>query len=161
MNHDIQVRLSFLSRVIRKEIKHLRYSEQRAFNQPFDVERARSLMVDETLAESVEAYTSRFCRLQDTLGDKLLPTWLTALGERTGAVIDNLDKAEKLGMLRSADEWLTIRQLRNQMIHEYVESPEILANALETAHRYQQELIAFGQSVLSDMENRGVLSAGQ
>ena len=48
--------------------------------------------VDET--ERVEAFVSRFGRLQDTLGDKLLPLYLQALGERRGATIDNLDRAE-------------------------------------------------------------------
>ncbi|MEQ9394231.1 hypothetical protein [Haliea sp.] len=30
-------------------------------------------------------------------------------------------KAEKLGWLDSADEWMTFRKLRNQMVHEYIE----------------------------------------
>jgi hypothetical protein len=33
----------------------------------------------------------RFSRLQDTIADKLLPLFLVALGEKTGAVKDNLD----------------------------------------------------------------------
>jgi len=41
------------------------------------------------LAEQVEAFVSRFGRLQDNLGDKLLPELLTALGEKTSVVIDH------------------------------------------------------------------------
>lgn len=40
-----------------------------------------------------------FWRLQDTIGDKLIPALLRALGEPQGAVIDNLDRAERLGWL--------------------------------------------------------------
>ncbi len=90
----------------------------------------------------MEAFVGRFGRLQDTVGDKLLPTLLTALGEKTGAAIDNLDRAERLGLLKSADEWMTMRNHRNQMIHEYIEDPVILCSALQTGHVFVPELIA-------------------
>lgn len=157
MNANQAERLRFLQRVVTKEIKHLTYSSKRVFVKPFTVERAKSLADDEALAEKVEAFVSRFSRLQDTVGDKLLPAWLTALGETTGATIDNLDKAEKLGFLNSADKWLEIRQLRNQMVHEYIESPEILANAVDAACRYQAELIGFANAMLDDARNRGLI----
>jgi hypothetical protein len=44
------------------------------------------------------------------VGDKLLPLLLRAIGEKTGAAIDNLDKAEHLGWLES-DAWVTMREL--------------------------------------------------
>lgn len=153
----LRQRLSFLGRVVRKEIQHLNYSEQRAFAKPITIDKVRSMATDEAFAERVEAYTSRFCRLQDTVGDKLLPSWLTALGEQPRAAIDNLDKAERLGVLESADQWLMIRQLRNQMVHEYIEVPEILANALEAAHSYQPALIRCANAILTDLEKRELL----
>ncbi|WP_018716289.1 hypothetical protein [Arhodomonas aquaeolei] len=52
----------------------------------------------------MEAFVSRFAHLQDTLGDKLLPAYLAALGERKGALLDNLDRAERLELVPSADE---------------------------------------------------------
>ena len=51
-------------------------------------------------------------------------------------VIDNLDRAERLGIIASADEWMTMHSLRNQMIHEYVENPLVLTNALQTGHAF-------------------------
>lgn len=154
MNKNLVERLAFLQRVVTKEIKHLEYSSMQVFKEPLTVERVALLATDEDLAEKVEAFTSRFSRLQDTVGDKLLPAWLNALGEQTGAAIDNLDKAEKLGVLASANQWLEIRQLRNQMIHEYIESIEVLTNALQAAHGYQQELINLAQAILGDVKNR-------
>ncbi len=158
MTNSLEERLAFLQRVIDKEVRHLRYSSARVFDRPFDAERAESLASDEALAERVEAFASRFCRLQDTVGDKLLPLWLQALGEKRGAVIDNLDKAEKLGALRSADRWLEIRQTRNQMIHEYIESAQVLTDALNAAHDYQDQIIAFANAMLSDAMKRGFIS---
>lgn len=43
----------------------------------------------------------RFGRLQDTLGDKLLPLLLSLLGEKVSSAIDNLDRAERLGFIES------------------------------------------------------------
>lgn len=96
-------------------------TDQRLFGDPFTPERAGQLESDPDLAERVEAFVGRFGRLQDTVSDKLLPVLLVALGETPAAAIDNLDRAERLGLIVSADEWMTMRKLRNQMVHEYVE----------------------------------------
>jgi uncharacterized protein with HEPN domain len=67
---------------------------------------------------------------------------LTALGEKTSAAIDNLDRAERLGLLISVDEWMTMRNLRNQIVHEYIEDPVIFLIALQTGHALVPALIA-------------------
>jgi len=121
----------------------------------FTTERARLLETDAEMAERVEAFVGRFGRLQDTLGDKLLPLLLAALGETPAATIDNLDKAERLHLVDSVDDWLAMRKLRNQMVHEYVEDPEILANALQAAHGFAAVLIATADRMLGEIESRG------
>lgn len=157
MTNNHQERFVFLNRVVNKEIQHLRFSATRVFDQALDVERAATLANDEAFAERVEAFASRFCRLQDTVGDKLLPLWLQALGEKRGAVVDNLDKAEKLGMLETADRWLAIRQTRNQMFHEYIEPAQVLADELNAAHDYQEQIISFAKAMLTDAKKRGLI----
>lgn len=69
-------RLLFLVRVVKKEITHLDYSYHKIFKLPLTLARISSLDRDLEFAEQLEAFTSRFCRLQDSLGDKLLPAWL-------------------------------------------------------------------------------------
>jgi len=61
-------RLKFLTRVVKKEIQHLKYSADKVFSKPFTVAIAKQLNGNEQLAEQVEAFSSRFCRLQDTIG---------------------------------------------------------------------------------------------
>lgn len=134
-------RLQFLARVVRKECNHLATTDQRLFGAAFTLEQAARLEEDQELAERVEAFVGRFGRLQDTVGDKLLPLLLTALGERPAAVIDNLDRAERLGLIKSADHWMVMRNLRNQMVHEYVEDPVVLTSALQTGHAFVPGLI--------------------
>ena len=151
----IGLRLQFLTRVVRKECRHLITTDQRLFGIPFTPERATQLETDSALAEQVEAYVGRFGRLQDTLGDKRLPLLLTALGEKPAAAIDNLDKAERLGLLDSADAWLGMRKLRNQMVREYVEDLTLLASALQTAHDFVPALVAVTETLIAEIEGRG------
>lgn len=151
----IALRLQFLVRIIHKECKHLTTSDQRLFADLFTLEQAIRLEEDPDLAERVEAFVSRFGRLQDTIGDKLLPLLLTALGEKPAAAIDNFDRAERLELLTSADEWMTMRHLRNQMVHEYVEDPVILSSALQTGHNFVPALIATAEKMCTEIERRG------
>jgi hypothetical protein len=103
----------------------------------------------------VDAFVSRFGRLQDTVGDKLLPQYLNAVGEPTGAAIDNLNRMEKLGFIQSAEAWVMIRDMRNQMIHEYIEDLDILVNALNKGHDAVKMLVSDAQCILQDLESRG------
>jgi hypothetical protein len=152
---DPKPRLAFLTRVVRKACRHLLTTDQRLFDQPFSAERAETLEADPDRAERVEAFVGRFGRLQDTVGDKLLPALLAALGETPGPAIDNLDRAERLAWVDSADTWMAMRKLRNQMVYEYVEDPALLSSALETAHGYVPRLIAIAERLASEAQGRG------
>jgi hypothetical protein len=112
------------------------------FAEPFTIERARQIAEDETLSERVDAFVSRFGRLQDTIGDKLLPAYLAAHGERVATFIENLDRAERLGLIDDAQAWFDMRKLRNQMVHEYIEDPAVLASALQAGHDFVPALVA-------------------
>lgn len=54
--------------------------------------------------------------------------------EEAGAVLEKLDRAEKPGLLASADDWLAERKLRKLMVHEYMDHPKTLHMALHAAH---------------------------
>lgn len=83
----------------------------------------------------------------DTAGDKLLPALLVCLGEPVGSVIDNLDRAARLGLLTgSSDDWIAARTLRNRMVHEYIRNPATLAEAVTAAHEAVPMLRAFVQA---------------
>lgn len=154
-NKHTALRLQFLARVVSKECRHLISTDQRLFDTPFSIGRAEQLETDPELSERVEAFVGRFGRLQDTIGDKLLPTLLVALGETPAAAIDNLNRAERLGLLDSVEEWMTMRQLRNQMVHEYVEDLTVLTSALQTGHDFVPAIIAVANKLLAEIERRG------
>ena len=148
-------RFHFLARVLRKECTHLAGTDARLFATPFTESTAAALEHDPILAERVEAFVGRFGRLQDSLGDKLLPLLLRGLGERPGAFVDNLDRAERLGLVESADNWLAMRKLRNQMVHEYIEDNAVLVNALNAGHHFVPTLIATAERMIKEAEARG------
>jgi hypothetical protein len=148
-------RLRFLVQVIGKECRHLETTDRRLFGVPMTPERASSLADDPDLAERVEAFVGRFGRLQDTLADKLLPTLFAALGEPAGAQIDNLDRAERLGWIESTDQWMAIRQLRNQMVHEYMEDMMLLASALQSGHDFVATLLRAANAMAGQLTSRG------
>ncbi len=152
-------RMAFLFRVVGREADHLRITTERVFARPMTVERAAGLGADIDDAERVEAFVARFSRLQDTLGDKLLPVVLTALGEPVGAVIDNLDRAERLGLIPGADDWMAARRLRNRMVHEYVEDPALLADALRMGHAQVAMLLFAEAGFRTEAVRRGWVGA--
>ena len=112
-----------------------------------DSERAGTLRHDIDLAERVDAFAARFGRLQDTVGDKLLPLVLAWLSEPVGPAIDNLARAERLGWIDSAADWIECRQLRNFMIHESVRDMAVLAVALTRGHLAVSLLAAAAQRI--------------
>ena len=150
-------RLRFLVRIVRKQIKLLHRSDQTLFSSIQKPWSLAELESDDLLANAVETFVARFGRLQDILGDKLLPRLLKALGENPSSFVDNLDLAEKLGWMESVSDWLSMRALRNQMIHEYLEDLHILKIALEKAHAFVPKIIQVANNLIQEINRRGWL----
>jgi hypothetical protein len=76
----------------------------------------------------------RFTKLQDALGLRLVPATLAALSEpfEGWPMIDRLNRLEKLGLL-DVDQWLSWRETRNRLAHEYPDQPETRFAAIEAA----------------------------
>lgn len=137
-----QLRLLSLLEVVRREAVWLMRAQKRLFAYPLDPAWFAGLEQDDAASETLEAFVSRFARLQDNLGDKLIPACLRALAERTGSALDNLNRAEKLGLLWSTQDWLAARTLRNRMVHEYQPAPEDLLQALQAARQLVPQFVA-------------------
>ena len=143
-------RLAFLLETVVLEAEHLQAIDQRLFAEAFTTQRAATLRDDAMLAERLDAFIARFARLQDTAGYKLLPALLNRLGEPVASVIDNLDRAARLGLLSQTSEtWIAARPLRNRMVHEYILNPALLAEAVNQAHEAVPMLVDFVQACVS------------
>jgi hypothetical protein len=123
-------RLIFLMETVEREGQHLRVTTQRLFHRPIDRTWVEALEHDIALAERLDAFVARFGRMQDTLGDKLIPELRRQLLETPGSALDNLNRMEKLGLLASVRDWVEARNLRNRLVHEYQRDADELAGAL-------------------------------
>ena len=143
-------RLLFLADVVMLEARYLAQTDGRLFVRPLAAEDIDRLPLDPDLAERVDAFVARFGRLQDTLAGTLLPRLLESQLEPLGSVLDNLNRAERRGWIRSSADWAELRTLRNRMIHEYVRDRQQLVDALNAAH-----------SGVADLVNAAALMAAQ
>lgn len=93
-----------------------------------------SIESDVGLRQLTDQILFRFMKLQDTLGERLIPATLDALAEPYEAwpMRDRIDRLEKLGFL-DVESWLRWRELRNRLAHEYPD---------ESALRHAQLLAA-------------------
>ena len=127
-------RLAALMGIAQREGALLLQTDTRLFSKPFTASELPLWLEQPDFSERTDAFVARFGRLQDLLGDKWLPAWLRAMQEPQGAVLENLDRAEKLDLIDSADQWLAVRKLRNLMVQEYLEQAQALHAALLAAH---------------------------
>lgn len=70
--------------------------------------------------ESFEALTSRFARTSDILTQKVIKTLFSLMQEHPKTFLDTANLVEKVEIINNADDLLNIRELRNQIAHEYV-----------------------------------------
>jgi hypothetical protein len=127
--------------VVAHEASHLAYSLARLSEELITAGWVEALETQPELAERLEAFVSRYGRMQDTIAAKLLPRLLLAQAETPGSQLETLNRAERLGVLESVEAWLEARTLRDRLVHEYVEDEDQLARDLELALNYARMLI--------------------
>lgn len=99
----------------------------------------------------LEALTSRFARMSDLFTQKVLKTIDAIEGTVPGTVRDRLLQAEKNRIIESADTFMEIRKVRNQIAHEYemdalndiylfaFNNASLLIGAIKTAKEYSRK----------------------
>ena len=80
----------------------------------------------------VDQYIFRFAKYQDLIGSKLFKHILLIEGEdvENMSFKDLFNKAEKLGIARDWEKWFELRQIRNEISHDYPVLYEEAVNAL-------------------------------
>ncbi len=97
-----------------RSLKTLRYS----FSKCSSIKETDAYNLNEQ--ESFEALTSRFARTSDILTQKILKTTFALIQENPKTFLDAANLLEKIEIVDHADNLLNIRELRNQIAHEYV-----------------------------------------
>lgn len=149
-------RLLWTLDIVQREGGHLLYSWASLFagDKIITKEWVTALDNDPEEAVRLEAFVSRFARMQDTLADKLIPRWLEVLAESPRSQIENLNRAERLGVIESTENWLIARKLRNRLVHEYLRDAGAFAEALNQANSAALMLVASYNSLREDLVRR-------
>jgi len=143
-----------LLEITEKEVFYFQQSKIRVINSNIDTKWIEVLDQNPQHSEMLDAFVARFSRLQDTIGDKLLPAILKLNLESVGSQLDNLFRAEKLGWIDSADQWIELRGLRNSIFHECMTSPEKLLSALKKVIHLSDMLIKTQNLLVSNFKNK-------
>ncbi len=102
--------------------------------------------------ESFDSLTSKFNRTSDLFTQKILRTIWILLHEPFAPFIDRMNLCEKTGILRSADQMIGIRDMRNQIAHEYI--PEALRELVPEVIELTQQLVENIHCTLEFLEKR-------
>lgn len=83
--------------------------------------------------KTIDAFIYRFTKVQDRMGEKFFSLVLQNLYEFKSnmALIDVLNRLEKLELLDSADKWIEFRKLRNTLTHEYPDNEDEIMEAIK------------------------------
>jgi len=102
--------------------------------------------------ESFDSLTSKFARTSDIYIQKILRGTWVLLHEPYAPLIDMLNKSEKTGIIYSADKLLEIRELRNQIAHEYIP---------ETVHELVKEVIELYPTLQKNIKHTKTFITGR
>lgn len=112
-----------LTALLKKEIKILKEAGlifKRSFEMCQEISYKKKYGIEEL--DHFEALTSRFARLSDLLVQKIFRVIDELELEPYGTARDRINRAEKKGLIESADVFVNIRLLRNEIAHEYLSS---------------------------------------
>ena len=70
--------------------------------------------------ESLDALTSKFARVSDIFTQKVLKSLVLLTREDAPTFVDRMNLCEKLGVISSSADLIEVRDLRNQIAHEYL-----------------------------------------
>lgn len=106
----------------------------------------------------LELLTSRFAKLQDTIGQKVFPLLLILVREdiQNKTFIDRLNKLEKIGALKSVAFWDTLRDIRNSIAHEYPDDPALMSHRLNLCQQKAKELVTYWDYLKKFMSDKHI-----
>jgi len=89
--------------------------------------------IEKEMLRILDQIAYRFAKLQDSMGEKVLPLILELAQEPVPDNVtfaEKLNRLERIGAIPSACEWKQFRVVRNALAHEYPEDPELRASAI-------------------------------
>lgn len=117
---------------------------------PLSIENLAQLPLDKIAF--LDMLTMRFGKLQDVIGAKIFSLILEALGEDAPALIDKLNKLEKLGYIQNVNWWMDLREIRNQVMHDYPDDYAAILSHLSILTIRAEELLIFWKELKNKID---------
>ena len=95
--------------------------------------------------DALETLVSRFARTTDLIIHKVFRSIDRVELEDGGTLLDVVNRAEKRGLIPSAEQIRLIKDLRNQIVHEY--SSDFIFDVLEDLFAYIPQLFEIADSI--------------
>jgi len=120
---------------------------------PISAPRYKSLSDNEV--EAIDQYLFRFAKLQDTLGTKLFKLIVSEYEDNIDRLtfLDILNRLEKIGILEDVAIWKKLRDIRNDISHQYDDEPQEMAEALNNIFAYKDELLSIFSKIQERLNN--------
>lgn len=111
--------------------------------------------------DKLDAFRVRFCDLQDSLGSKTFRSLLKLEEEEGETQLDIINKMDKRQIITSFDKWKKLREVRNLFSHDYPDSEEQRAEALNVAYDNALQLVDNLDNVKAYVEKHLKMSLDQ
>jgi len=107
---------------------------------PIDINKFKTIINDENDLPLADQIIYRFSKAQDTVGAKLFKAFMLYQGDDAERpFLDILNSLEKSKVLMVSD-WIELRDLRNDISHNYDSKPENAVNILNDIFKHKDEL---------------------
>lgn len=82
--------------------------------------------------KNIDQFLFRFSKMQDTIGDKIFKIILQDYNPdfQKLSFLDFLHELEKREIITSAQDWIILRKVRNNIAHQYDDEPEEMSQAI-------------------------------
>ena len=108
---------------------------------PFDQKKVLDLSIQDSLW--VELLISRFAKLQDFIGKKMIDQFLKMTKDYSDnmTMLEKLNQLKRLEIIPSVDVWEQMREARNHIAHEDPDEPALTAKYLNQIFEFTPQLI--------------------
>ena len=99
--------------------------------------------------KTIDGFIYRFSKIQDMMGEKLFPAYLTVIEEYNPSMplIDILNKLAKFKIINSENDWKYFRKLRNILTHECPDNEDDLIQGIKEALLVYPKVKAIYQTI--------------
>jgi len=142
----------------KKHLSRMNYAYQKVFSlSPFTEERITKLG-DEDITY-IDQLIYRFTKLQDVIGQKLFKAVLLTLEEevRDKSAIDIFNRLEQLGFVKDYEMWQELRELRNELSHEYEEDSKETAEKINSLLKRKPDLEVYFKLIVELLNKKNIL----